>query len=263
MIYALIICTVIYVLTALVITGMVNYKEFLGVADPLAYVFEKTGLTKLNYAISVSAVVATTSVLLVFQIGQPRIWMSMSRDGLLPKAFSKVHPKYQTPSFATIVTGVLVAIPSLFLDAALVTDLTSIGTLFAFVLVCGGVLVLPTEDKQVGKFKLPYISGRFIIPIVFLTFLYVFQERVISAFTNIADQPHQEYLLLIFLVIATGMTIYTTLKKWSFIPVMGVLFCTYLMIEIPVKSWYVFFGWMALGLTIYFLYSMKNSKLIE
>ncbi len=263
MIYALIICTVIYVLTALVITGMVNYKEFLGVADPLAYVFEKTGLTKLNYAISVSAVVATTSVLLVFQIGQPRIWMSMSRDGLLPKAFSKVHPKYQTPSFATIVTGVLVAIPSLFLDAALVTDLTSIGTLFAFVLVCGGVLVLPTEDKQVGKFKLPYISGRFIIPIVFLTFLYVFQERVISAFTNIADQPHQEYLLLIFLVIATGMTIYTTLKKWSFIPVMGVLFCTYLMIEIPVKSWYVFFGWMALGLTIYFLYSMKNSKLVE
>ena len=263
MIYALIICTVIYVLTALVITGMVNYKEFLGVADPLAYVFEKTGLTKLNYAISVSAVVATTSVLLVFQIGQPRIWMSMSRDGLLPKAFSRVHPKYQTPSFATIVTGVLVAVPSLFLDAALVTDLTSIGTLFAFVLVCGGVLMLPTEDKQVGKFKLPYINGRFIIPVVFLSFLYIFQERVINAFANIVDQPHQEYLLLIFLVIGTGMTIFTALKKWSMIPVMGVLFCTYLMIEIPVKSWYVFFGWMALGLTIYFLYSMKNSKLIE
>ncbi len=263
MIYALLICTVIYVLTALVITGMVNYKEFLGVADPLAYVFEKTGLTKLNYAISVSAVVATTSVLLVFQIGQPRIWMSMSRDGLLPKAFSRVHPKYQTPSFATIVTGVLVAIPSLFMDAALVTDLTSIGTLFAFVLVCGGVLMLPTEDKQVGKFKLPYINGQFIIPIVFFLFLYFFQDRVINAFANIADQPHQEYLLLIFLVIATVMTIYTLLKKWSMIPVMGVLFCTYLMIEIPVKSWFVFFGWMALGLTIYFLYSMKNSKLVD
>ncbi len=263
MIYALIICTVIYVLTALVITGMVNYKEFLGVADPLAYVFEKTGLTKLNYAISISAVVATTSVLLVFQIGQPRIWMSMSRDGLLPKAFSRVHPKYKTPSFATIVTGVLVAVPSLFLDAALVTDLTSIGTLFAFVLVCGGVLMLPTEDKQVGKFKLPYINGQFIIPVVFLTFLYFFQERVINAFANITDQPHQEYLLLIFIVIATGMTIYTLLKKWSFIPVMGVLFCTYLMIEIPVKSWFVFFGWMALGLSIYFLYSMKNSKLVD
>ena len=262
MIYALIICTVIYVMTALVITGMVNYKEFSGVADPLAYVFEKTGLTKLNYAISISAVVATTSVLLVFQIGQPRIWMSMSRDGLLPKAFSKVHPKYQTPSFATIVTGVLVAIPSLFMDAALVTDLTSIGTLFAFVLVCGGVLMLPAEDKQIGKFKLPYINGQFIIPFVLMVFLYFFQDRVYNAFANFADQPHQEYLLLIFLAIALGMTVQTFMKKWSFIPVMGVLFCTYLMIEIPVKSWYVFFGWMTLGLLIYFLYSMKNSKLV-
>lgn len=261
MIYALILCTIVYVLTALVITGMVSYKEFLGVADPLAYVFEKTGLTKLNYLISISAVVATTSVLLVFQIGQPRIWMTMSRDGLLPKAFSRVHPKFQTPSFATVVTGFLVAVPALFLDAALMTDLTSIGTLFAFVLVCGGVLVLPTEDKQIGKFKLPYINGQFIIPGVFLAFLYTFQERVINAFANIGNQPHQEYLLLIFLAIATVLTIYTSLKRWSFIPVMGVLFCTYLMIEIPVKSWFVFFGWMALGLLIYFTYSQKNSKL--
>lgn len=261
MIYALILCTIVYVLTALVITGMVNYKEFLGVADPLAYVFEKTGLTKLNYLISISAVVATTSVLLVFQIGQPRIWMTMSRDGLLPKAFSRVHPKFQTPSFATVVTGFLVAVPALFLDAALMTDLTSIGTLFAFVLVCGGVLMLPTEDKQIGKFKLPYINGQFIIPAVFLAFLYTFQERIIGAFANIGNQPHQEYLLLIFLAIATVLTIYTALKRWSFIPVMGVLFCTYLMIEIPVKSWFVFFGWMAFGLLIYFTYSQKNSKL--
>ena len=261
MIYALILCTIVYVLTALVITGMVSYKEFLGVADPLAYVFEKTGLTKLNYLISISAVVATTSVLLVFQIGQPRIWMTMSRDGLLPKAFSRVHPKFHTPSFATVVTGFLVAVPALFLDAALMTDLTSIGTLFAFVLVCGGVLMLPTEDKQIGKFKLPYINGQFIIPGVFLAFLYTFQERIIGAFANIGNQPHQEYLLLIFLAIATVLTIYTALKRWSFIPVMGVLFCTYLMIEIPVKSWFVFFGWMTFGLLIYFTYSQKNSKL--
>ncbi|MBL7818139.1 MAG: amino acid permease [Saprospiraceae bacterium] len=261
MIYALLLCTAIYVLTALVITGMVSYKEFLGVSDPLAYVFEKTGLTQLNYIISISAVVATTSVLLVFQIGQPRIWMTMSRDGLLPKSFSKVHPKFQTPSFATIVTGILVAVPALFMDAALMTDLTSIGTLFAFVLVCGGVLLLPNEEKQVGKFKLPYINGQFLIPAIFIAFLYTFHERIISAFANIGNQPHQEYLLLIFLGIATVMTIYTLLKKWSFIPVMGVLFCTYLMIEIPVKSWFVFFGWMGVGLLIYFTYSLKNSKL--
>ncbi len=97
MIYSLIICTVIYIVIALVITGMVNYSEFQGVADPLAYVFDKIGQPKVGYFVSVSAVVAATSVLLVFQIGQPRIWMSMSRDGLLPKAFSRIHPKYSTP----------------------------------------------------------------------------------------------------------------------------------------------------------------------
>ncbi|HNC49665.1 MAG TPA: amino acid permease, partial [bacterium] len=109
MMYSLIICTIIYVITTLVITGMVNYKEFQGVSDPLAYVFEKIQMEKLGYIISFSAVVAATSVLLVFQIGQPRIWMSMSRDGLLPKKFAEIHPKYHTPGFATIVTGVIVA----------------------------------------------------------------------------------------------------------------------------------------------------------
>ena len=261
MIYSLIICTIIYVLTALVITGMVNYSEFQGVADPLAFVFERTGLTGLNYIISISAVVATTSVLLVFQIGQPRIWMSMSRDGLLPKAFSKVHPKFRTPSFATIVTGFLVAIPSLFMDAALMTDLTSIGTLFAFVLVCGGVLVLPFDDNPSKKFKLPYFNGAFIIPIFWGLFMWQFNERLKKAVFNFTTNEHQEYLFLIFIVLATVLTLMTIVKKWSFIPVMGVLFCTYLMIEIPVKSWMVFFGWMALGLSIYFGYSFSRSKL--
>ena len=261
MIYALIICTIIYVMTALVITGMVNYKEFQGIADPLAYVFAKTGLTKLNYAISLSAVVATTSVLLVFQIGQPRIWMSMSRDGLLPKAFAKVHPVFKTPSFATIVTGFLVAIPALFMDAALMTDLTSIGTLFAFVLVCGGVLILPKEDKLAGKFKLPYINGQYLIPLFYALFVYGFWSRLTSALTNFGTQDHQEYLFLIFMAIATGLTILTFLKHFSIIPVLGILFCTYLMIEIPVKSWFVFFLWMGLGLAIYFSYGYKRSKL--
>ena len=107
MIYSLLICTVLYILIALVLTGMVNYSE-LKVDDPLAFVFERIGLHKIGYIISISAVVATTSVLLVFQLGQPRIWMSMSRDGLLPKKFSQVHPKFGTPSFATIITGIFV-----------------------------------------------------------------------------------------------------------------------------------------------------------
>ena len=119
MIYSLILCTVIYVVVTLVITGMVNYSEFDTVADPLAYVFEKINLQKVGFFVSVSAVVAATSVLLVFQIGQPRIWMSMSRDGLMPKRFGKIHPKFHTPVFATVVTGIIVAIPSLFIESAI------------------------------------------------------------------------------------------------------------------------------------------------
>jgi amino acid transporter len=119
--------------------------------------------------IAISAVVAMASVLLVFQMGQPRIWMSMSRDGLLPKKFSKVHPKYKTPSFATIVTGFVVAVPALFLNLTMVTDLCSIGTLFAFVLVCAGVLVMQNKkDVPRGKFKTPYINSKFVLPVLLL-----------------------------------------------------------------------------------------------
>lgn len=104
MLYCLGICTVLYVLITLVLTGMVNYKE-LGVSDPLAYVFQKVNLDFVAGVIAVSAVVAITSALLVYQLGQPRIWMTMSRDGLLWKRFSTIHPRYKTPSFATIITG--------------------------------------------------------------------------------------------------------------------------------------------------------------
>jgi basic amino acid/polyamine antiporter, APA family len=263
MIYSLMICTVLYILTALVLTGMVKYSEFKGVSDPLAYVFEKTNLKTLNYIISLSAVVATTGVLLVFQIGQPRIWMGISRDGLLPAQFAKIHPKYQTPSFATIVTGFVVAIPSLFIDDVLVTDLSSIGTLFAFVLVSGGVLMLPADDNPNRKFKMPYINSRFIMPILTLIFLICapVRERLSAAMTQFGNMEYQEYLFLVFVIILIITTIYSSLKSWSLIPILGVLCCMYLMIEIPVKSWAVFFGWMLLGLTIYFGYSYKRSKL--
>ncbi|HSI91363.1 MAG TPA: amino acid permease, partial [Adhaeribacter sp.] len=169
MIYALVICTVLYVLITLVLTGMVSYTE-LAVGDPLAFVFDRLGLSFMAGIISISAVIAMASVLLVFQLGQPRIWMTMSRDGLLPKAFAKIHPRYHTPSFATIVTGFVVAIPALFMNLTEVTDLTSIGTLFAFVLVCGGILMLerdPEHRKKAG-FKVPYFNGKFIFPVILL-----------------------------------------------------------------------------------------------
>lgn len=262
MIYSLVICTIIYIIVTLVITGMVHYSEFQDVKDPLAFVFDKINMTKIGYIVSISAVIAATSVILVFQIGQPRIWMSMSRDGLLPKKFAKVHPKYQTPSFSTIVTGFLVAIPSLFIESGIVTDLTSIGTLFAFVLVCGGVLLLPKMESKEGKrFNLPYISGRYIVPVLLALFIYFFRSKISNNFQHLTQDSHQEILFIIFLVLAVVIAAVTALKSLSVIPVLGMLCCLYLMIEIPVKSWFVFFGWMGFGLVIYFLYGYRNSRL--
>ncbi|CAM4148451.1 amino acid/polyamine/organocation transporter, APC superfamily [Pedobacter westerhofensis] len=167
MMWAIIICTVLYVAIALVLTGIVKYDN-LAVGDPLAFVFDHINLKLMSGIIAVSAVFAMASVLLVFQMGQPRIWMSMSRDGLLPKRFSKIHPVYKTPSFATIVVGFVVAVPSLFMNLTIVTDLCSIGTLFAFVLVCAGVLVLQNKPNiQRGKFRIPYANSKYIIPVVF------------------------------------------------------------------------------------------------
>ncbi|MGN7723919.1 amino acid permease [Chitinophaga sp. 22620] len=261
MIYSLIICTVVYVIVTLVITGMVNYSEFNNVSDPLAYVFDKLNMEKVGYVISISAVVAATSVILVFQIGQPRIWMSMSRDGLLPKKFAKVHPRFHTPGFSTIVTGVIVAVPSLFLESGLVTDLTSIGTLFAFVLVCGGVLLLPAVDKSTKRFNLPYINGMIIVPVLFVLFTFFFRDRIRQSFADIAYFDHDLVLFLIFYILAAAITVAAMLKRLSLIPVLGMLCCLYLMIEIPVRSWMFFFGWMAFGLVVYFLYGYWKSKL--
>ena len=185
MMWGIIICTVLYIAIALVLTGMVNFS-LLNVGDPLAFVFDQLNLKWMSGIIAVSAVVAMASVLLVFQMGQPRIWMSMSRDGLLPKRFSKVHPKYKTPSYATIVTGFVVAVPALFLNLTLVTDLTSIGTLFAFVLVCAGVLVLQNRtDIPRGKFKTPYVNSKFILPVLIimgLVFAFGFNKKATMDF---------------------------------------------------------------------------------
>ena len=263
MIYSLIICTVLYILIALVLTGMVNYTE-LQVADPLAFVFKRVGLDEISYIISISAVIATASVLLIFQMGQPRIWMSMSRDGLLPKAFARIHPKYQTPSFSTIVTGFVVAIPALFMNLSEVTDLTSIGTLFAFVLVCGGVLVLEKDKNiQPGRFRIPYINSKYIVPGLLIAALIVFWEPVYDLFRLEGDwhdyKDSLPYFLFIVLAIIIAWLSFT--KNLSLIPVLGLLSCFYLMTELGYQSWERFLIWLLVGLVIYFTYGHKNSRL--
>jgi amino acid transporter len=264
MIYSLLICTVLYILIALVLTGMVNYS-LLKVDDPLAFVFEKIGMHKIGYIISISAVVATTSVLLVFQLGQPRIWMSMSRDGLLPKKFSEVHSKFGTPSFATIITGVFVGVPSLFMSISRMTDLTSIGTLFAFVLVCFGVLVLPRLSPDVKKksFQLPYINGQFIIPVLAAIFIYFGLDRISNAFAALATEGYQEFLYLIFVFVLIIVAVLSFIRKYSVIPVVGAMCCMYLMIEIPPVSWLWFFVWMTIGLVFYSFYGRRKSLLAK
>ena len=149
----------------------------------------------------------------------------------------------------------------LFIDDKLVTDLTSIGTLFAFVLVSGGVLVLPRIEKQKGKFSIPYINAQYVFPLIYILAFYLFQERTIQAFVHIRTEGYQEVLFIIFMVLAGILAVLSFVRKYSLIPVLGVACCMYLMVEIPAKSWLVFWGWMAFGLSIYLLYGKNNSKL--
>lgn len=154
---SLLICTLIYVATAAVLTGMMPWDK-LGVADPLAAALAYVGSNAAAGLVAFGAVISMTAVLLVFQYGQPRIFFSMSRDGLLPPGFAKVHQKYQTPHVTTIWTGVVVAAISAVANINEIVELTNIGTLFAFVLVCAGIIIIRYKDPhRPRKFKTPLV----------------------------------------------------------------------------------------------------------
>jgi APA family basic amino acid/polyamine antiporter len=202
---SLVVCTVIYIAVAAVLTGMVPWKE-LGTAEPLATAFQHRGMVWPTIVIALGAVFATTSVLIVFQLGQPRIFFSMARDGLLPKWAATVHPKYRTPHITTIITGVGVALFGGIANINEVVDLTNIGTLFAFVLVCIGVTVLRYQDPSRERpFRVP--GGAWILPML------------------------------------------------------GVVSCVFLMIHLPPASWWRFWGWLVLGMSIYFSYGYNHSQI--
>lgn len=271
MIYSLVICTIVFVVLALVITGMVSY-ELLGVSDPLAEIFALKGVKWMLFIVSIAAVVAMTSVLLVFQMGQPRIWMTMSRDGLMPKKFAEIHPKYKTPSFATIVTGLVVGIPIFFTDENFVLDFTSIGTLFAFVLVCGGVLMLsPQSEAELeeratkGKFRIPYVNSKFIFPAIMLVGVGLIFKYVPTFFTDILDFSEGKMAtnlpMLVFLLVCVVMTFLSFTKNLSLIPLLGLVSCCYLLTGMAVSNWMWFGIWLVIGLIFYFIYGYKNSKL--
>ena len=273
MIYSLVICTVLYIILALVLTGMVSY-ELLGVSDPLAEIFKLKGVKWMLLIVSVAAVVAMTSVMLVFQLGQPRIWMTMSRDGLMPEKFSKIHPKYKTPGFATIITGIVVGLPIFFTDENFVLDFTSIGTLFAFVLVCGGVLVLSpqsaeeiAERQTKGKFRIPYINSKFIFPALLLASVviihYIFPGFFSSTFDFSGDSNvlTSNITMVIFFIFCIIMAVIAFLKNLSLIPLLGLVSCCYLLTGMALSNWKWFGLWLLIGLVIYFIYGRKKSKL--
>jgi basic amino acid/polyamine antiporter, APA family len=198
------ICTVLYILMALVMTGLTSYKN-LNVPQPVYVAIAAAGpaLRWLTYFINIGAILGLASVVLVMLMGQPRIFFSMSRDGLLPAVFGKVHPKFQTPYVTTMVTGVVAALVAGFFPIDLLGQLVSIGTLLAFVIVCFGIMVL--------RYQRPNIPRPFRTPMVPL------------------------------------------------VPILGILICAYMMYSLPVDTWLRLIVWMAIGLVIYFFYSMSHS----
>ena len=208
-IMSLLITTVLYIAISVVMTGMAPWQQ-LGTPEPMITALQfadgPPGLLRISrFIIAFGAVIAMGSVLLVFQLGQPRIFFSMSRDGLLPKVFAKVHPRYKTPYVGTILTGVFVAVFSAFANIAEVVDLTNIGTLFAFILVSAGVIFLRRSDPDRRRpFRVPWVP---------LT------------------------------------------------PLISIVACFYLMLQLPLVTWIRFGIWLAVGLVLYFLYGYSHSAL--
>ncbi len=267
MIYSLVICTFIYILLALVLTGSLNYKQFEGIGDPLAYIFEMKNNAWMQLIVSFIAVVAMTSVLLVFQMGQPRIWLSMSRDGLLPEAFKRIHPRFLTPSFATIVTGFVVGVPILFTDKTFVLDFTSIATIFAFVLVCGGILLIPRKEKISGRFQLTYINGKYIFPLLVITTFFTITLLFPDYFKNLIDFNGVDQTIkvssIFFWILLILLSFFAFIRDLSLIPLLGVSSCSYLLTGMTASNWAWFSSWLIIGLIVYFLYGYKKSKLRE
>jgi APA family basic amino acid/polyamine antiporter len=213
-IVSLIVCTLVYILVAAVFTGIIPYRALVKMlatrqAEPLTLALQYANIEKWGNLfvgiVAFGSVVAHTAVLLVFQLGQPRIFFSMARDGLLPKRFAAVHPRFKTPHVTTILTGVAVGVTSMFTSIDEMVDLTNIGTLFAFVLVCTGILILRRREPQRPRaFRTPFVP---------LT------------------------------------------------PILGILACIYLMTGLPAITWLRFGGWLIIGITVYFLYGYRHSRL--
>jgi len=206
---SLIICTILYIGVALVLLGMMPYSTFGAAGEasdaPVKFALRTLGANQwFQAAIVIGALMGMISSLLVFQYGQTRIWFAMSRDGLLPKFFSALHPRFKTPHWSTWIAGLVVGLPAGFVDIGEAADLSNIGTLFAFLLVSLGVIFLrKTQPDRPRAFRVPFVP---------------------------------------------------------LFPIIAVVLCLGLMSGLLVVTWLRFFGWLALGLVIYFVYSRRHSE---
>src|SRR5262245_51990358 len=163
-IWSLLICTILYILVSAVLTGMVPYKD-INIDAPVVDAFKRAGLTWMQYLVAAGAMTGITSVLLVMMLSQPRVMLALARDGLVPRGFfGDIHPRFRTPWTSTILTGLLVASMAGFIPLSILAEMTSIGTLFAFVIVCGAVMVMRKTNPDAKRpFRAPLVP---LIPIL-------------------------------------------------------------------------------------------------
>lgn len=197
---SLVVCTILFVIFAHVMTGMANYKEFIGSGAPVAIAIEKTHYQWLSKAIVLAILIGYTSVILVDLLGQSRVFFSMSKDGLLPKIFSDIHPKFRTPWKSNILLCGFIALFAAFVPIRVVGEMTSIGTLLAFVMVCAGILILRKQQPDVHRpFKTPWVP---LIPIL----------GILTCFAMMTFLPGDTWLRLV-IWLAIGLVIYYTYGK--------------------------------------------------
>jgi APA family basic amino acid/polyamine antiporter len=257
---SLIICTLFYVVVSAIFTGLITYpdlKEKLASeqAEPLTMALEHVGANWAVGFVAFGSVIAHTAVLLVYQLGQPRIFMAMARDGLLPPVFARVHPRFRTPHVATILTGVFVAVFAAFASIDEMVDLTNIGTLFAFILVCAGIIVLRVKEPDRPRpFRVP--SGwRWSMAIYAV--LVVAVAIAVLLTTEVDELAGRRWLRSLLAVV---LVLFLLLRN-HIIPALGIASCLYLVYFLPPTSWLRFAAWLNVGFVIFIGYGTLHSRL--
>jgi APA family basic amino acid/polyamine antiporter len=263
----LVVCTVLYVAVAVCLTGLVPWQSMVGDAAPVVNALKKLSgqpgghsLHWIRLIVLFGAIMGMLSSILVYQLGQSRVWFSMSRDGLLPKIFSNVHPVFRTPAFSTWVAGILVAVPSGLFDIGTLADLSNIGTLFAFVLVSIGVIVLRYREPERRRgFRVPGGSERKRSKTATLTRVLIGLAATAILHYLIGFVPW-EYIRAVLFV-----ALYFVLFVWLWrtillLPLLSVAFCFLLMGGLPIITWFRFLIWLVLGLVIYFSFGYFRSE---